>query len=1755
MRHALFLFSTLAAALAPGFRAAAAEAPRADAASTSAQAKVSYYKNIRPLFQAKCQGCHQPAKAKGDYIMTDFPKLLAGGRDGEAVVPHDVEKSNLLKTITPHDDGKAEMPKNGDPLAKADLELIRRWISEGAVDDTPANARQRVDAEHPPAYALPPVISSLDYSPDGKWLAVSGFHEVILHPANGEGENRRLIGLSEKITSVKFSPDGKWLAVTGGLPARMGEVQVWDVAAGKLSLSVPVTFDTVYGASWSPDSALIAFGCATDKSLRAIDAKSGEQKLFMAGHDDWVLDTCFTTKGDNVVSAGRDMSAKLTELATQRFVDNLTSITPGALKGGLSAIARHPSRDEFIVGGADGVPQVYRAFRQVERRIGDNSNLIRRFPAMEGRLFAVAYSPDGKRILAASSLDGKGHLNTFSANYDSALPDNIKAILAKETAARSAPENAAVEAWQTEGAKLLTTTEFPTGLYAAAFSPDGNTIATSGQDGRIRLLNAADGKISSEFIPVKIDPAAAALAAKAAAADAAAAEAAHASASASSTTAAAPTAPGAEEAAPEKLADGAEVTKLSVEPAAIDFTRPTDFAQLLITATLKDGSTVDVTRIAQIRAADTASEAPTAAPADGLVSISPRGVVHPLRDGGGSLTISLGGKTAAVPVKTSGYSAPLVVDYVHDVTPVLSRLGCNAGTCHGAKDGKAGFKLSLRGYDPVYDLRAFTDDIKGRRTNAASPDDSLMLMKAIAAVPHEGGQVTKPDEDSYRILRSWIADGAKVNFDSAKVTGITLSPQNPTIQREGSRQQFRVIATYADGATRDVTLNAFIDTGNMDVAKAEKAGGLLTALRRGEAPVLARYEGSYASTVLTVMGDRSGFVWEAPPANSPIDELVAAKLERMKTLSSSLCTDLEFIRRVRLDLTGLPPSAEEVRAFIADPRDSRWKREEKIDQLIASSDFTDHWANKWSDLLQVNSKFLGAEGAKLFRDWIRQQVADNVPYDQFVRTILTASGSNKDHPAASYFKILREPVELMENTTHLFLATRFNCNKCHDHPFERWTQDQYYQMAAYFAQVGLERDPASGDANIGGSAVEGAKPLFEKISDKMEGEVKHDRTGKITPPHFPYPATVKAIAPIGANPDTAKPAAAAAAAPTRRIQLADWITSPDNAYFARSFANRLWGYLNGVGLIEPLDDIRAGNPPSNPELLDWLTKDLVDHNFDFRHIVRLVCRSRTYQLSIQTNRWNADDKTNFSHATARRLPAETLLDTIYTVTGTTPNIPGVAAGVRAGQLPDSGIGLKDGFLTNLGRPVRESACECERSSDLQLGPIMALISGPTVGDAISGKDNALTKLTAAHPDDRELVNEVFMRVLNRPATAEESKDALDMLSEMNTEHTALVKARDDRAAEIAPDQKAKTEAREAAIAKAKTDLAETEKALAPALAEKTKEQQTRIAGLEKSITDFDSTLPAKLAAYEADSASRSEWIPLPLTSSVSTNGATLTAQPDGSTLAAGSEGKTVYTLTADLPPGTPLTGLRLEALPDASIPVNGPGRSGGGNFVLTEIEAALQPPGTAESKPLAFADATATFSQGGFDPKAAIDGNKTESANGWAINPHAGATETAVFVLKEAPATGGKLTIQLHQNYADGKHSLGKFRLSRSPQPAPLNFGVPGDLAPILALAPDKRAPQQTAALTAYLQARDPERLKLTADLAAAKMPIPEDPQITARKAAQTTAELPVPPDAKLERLKHDTDLSAAQLQTHRLTATQDLTWALINTPAFLFNH
>lgn len=1688
------------------FSGLAFSAPPQKAETVDPNAPVSFYKQIRPIFQAACHGCHQPAKAKGDYIMTDFAALLKGGEEGHAVTPGNPTGSNLIALITPKD-GKAEMPQKADALHESQIALISRWIQEGAKDDTPASAKAEYSMDKPPVYVTAPLITSIDYSPDGTLVAVAGYHEAILHKADGSGIAARLVGLSERVNKVSFSPDGKKLAVAGGSPARMGELQVWDVEKRKLDLSVPATFDTLSGASWSPDGKYIAFGCA-DNTARGIEAATGKQVLFVGSHSDWVLDTVWGQDGKHLVSCGRDMAVKLTEVGSQRFIDNITSITPGALKGGVHALAKHPLRNEVLVGGADGLPQIYRMERITKRVIGDNANLIRKFPVMQGRIFGVDFSPDGKRIVCGASHDFNGTVSIFSADYDSTMPEAVKKIV--ETVNGKGKE---LDDWVTKDAKLIATTPVAgSGIYAVAFSPDGKTVASAGADGKLRFIDAASGKITQEVVSVPLVKKEEIAASDVIVDDTVRIEA-------------------KKDDFVEALHKGAVVASIEVEPKTVQVTKATEYAQLLITARMTDGTRADVTRMAKLTLTGDA------------VGIDKRAMVRPEKDGKASVQIAFNGKSATVPVEVSGMNDAFHPNYVRDVMPILSKLGCNQGTCHGSKDGKNGFKLSLRGYDPIFDVLAFTDELSSRRANVASPEHSLMLLKASGAVPHEGGQLAVPGELYYETLKAWIRNGAKLDLTTPKVARIEVYPKNPVIEMVGARQQMRVIATYADGYTRDVTAEAFLESGNTDVLEADKKG-LCTTVRRGEAPVLARFEGAYAATTVTVMGDRTGFAWKEPEKWNKIDELVAQKWQRMKIEPSGLSKDTDFVRRLYIDLTGLPPTPEDVRAFMADPGEQRVKRNALIDKLIGSDAFVDHWTNKWADMLQVNSKFLGTEGATALRNWIREQVKTNTPYDRFAYRIMTASGSNKDNPAASYFKVLRDPTEIMENTTHLWLATRFNCNKCHDHPFERWTQDQYYETAAFFSQTELKADPGSKGQTIGGTAVEGAKPLFEIVADKGEGEMIHQRTNLVAPAVLPY------------HNDLAPPAAK-----SRREQFAGWLTSPQNDYFALSYANRIWGYLTGTGVIEPLDDIRAGNPPSNPELLQYLTNELVQSGFNVRHLMRTICQSRTYQLSLDTNKWNEDDKTNYSHAKARRLPAEVLFDAVHAVTGSAFNIPGVAPGTRAAQLADAQVKLADGFLGNFGRPVRESVCECERSNDVNLGPVMALMSGPTVGDAISDSKNQISKLVNDFKDDAKLVDEIFMRILNRPATPKEIETALDSMKIMASEDKAIAAELAAKEAEQKPlITKAELE-RTAAIEAATKELTTYKAAKAPEVAKATAAREAAIKKAETSVKAVATAAAPAQVTWEDRVDLTTEWVPLDMVNNKANGVEKLERLPDGSILATPyADGRLVpgnYIINVK----TPLMGItafKIEALPDDRLPNNGPGLAPDGNFVLTQFAVQANPGDAKRTQRKAGAVTLvrpkASFSQKNFDVAEALKAGNRD--RGWALSPETGYRHEAIFEVAEPVGFegGSTLTFTLGQAFQGGRYNLGRFRLYATTSKAP-RFGTSAPVAEAIRTPVAKRTPTQTALLNENFlaQYRDYQTQKRV--LASAKKPLPVDPQLVALDQKLVNAQRPVVIDPKLLQLRRDSALSQQQLGNPRLTAAQDLAWALINSPAFLFNH
>ncbi|MBA4062833.1 MAG: hypothetical protein C0501_03840 [Isosphaera sp.] len=1095
----------------------------------------------------------------------------------------------------------------------------------------------------------------------------------------------------------------------------------------------------------------------------------------------------------------------------------------------------------------------------------------------------------------------------------------------------------------------------------------------------------------------------------------------------------------------DKLPDGAQVTKLDVRPAAVKVTGPFGYTQLLVTATLDNGETADVTRLA-------AFELPK-----GFTQTA--GLVRATADGTGVIGITVGGKKVEVPATAAGVAATDVpVSFVTDVQPVLSKLGCNAGTCHGAAQGKNGFKLSLRGYDPLFDFRALTDDLEGRRFNRSAPERSLMLLKPTGAVPHQGGVAMQFGDPNYELVLRWIGQGLKLDLGATRVKSIEVFPKDPTVNRLGQRQQFAVLATYADGRVRDVTAEAFLESSNTEIATVDKTG-LVSALRRGEATMLARYEGAYAASTVVVMGDRTGFAWEPRPVHNFIDELVDAKLKKVKVQASPLAGDEEFVRRVHLDLTGLPPSADEVRAFVADGRDTRVKRDELVDKLVGSEAFVEHWTNKWADLLQVNRKFLGPAGAAAFRAWIRDRVAENMPYDKFAYEVLTASGSNMANPPASYFKILRTPDDVMENTTQLFLAVRFNCNKCHDHPFERWTQDQYFNLAAYFAQVSRTDDPKYKGQKIGVTAVTPQGfPAAEVIADAKAGDVKHERTGEVVKPQFPYPV-----------------AAELPAADPRRVQVARWVTSAKNPYFAKSYVNRIWGYLLGVGIIEPLDDIRAGNPATNPELLDKLTEEFVAGGFDVRKLIKTVCKSRTYQLSVATNRWNKDDEINYSHALARRLPAEVLFDAIHKATGSASKIPGLPPGSRAAQLVDSSVELPGGFLDLLGKPVRESACECERTGGLNLGPILAMVNGPIVGDAVRDPENRINKLALAEKDDGKVVDEIYLSVLNRLP------------------------------------RKGEREAGVAALRAADKDLAAMKA-----------EHQAKAA----AFTEYSKTLDDKQKAWEAGlrTMKPTEWTAVEVHRANSQHGppatrvpgATLTVGKDGTVTASGKlDSRDVYTVVGLADPGAPVTAIRLEALSDPGLPAKGPGRADNGNFVLSEFRVNARPLDRPDANaPAVKLTAVAqTFQQEGFAAARAVDGDR---ATGWAVAPQLGRDHAAVFRFEKpvgGPA-GVALTVQLDHEYQQAaNHVIGKFRLSVTTDPNPrLGSPLTPEQTAVLATPPEARTAEQKAKFRALYLAQDREYQRLQAEAANAP-----------------------PADA-------------------RVLGAQDLVWALINSPAFLFN-
>lgn len=764
--------------------------------------------------------------------------------------------------------------------------------------------------------------------------------------------------------------------------------------------------------------------------------------------------------------------------------------------------------------------------------------------------------------------------------------------------------------------------------------------------------------------------------------------------------------------------DGPNATanlQLHAFPPDIRLDNGLDYQTFIVTAVRPDGVTQDVTDAAEKEIADPA-----------VASIEGNRVI-PVGDGRTALTVRHAGQEVQIPVSVQNVAAKPPVSFTLDVMPVLSRAGCNTGGCHGAARGKDGFRLSLFGYDPAGDHFRITRELPFRRVNLAVPEESLLVQKAVGAVPHTGGKRFEPDSRSYRVLVEWLRAGAPYDGDQApKVADLEVFPASSVLEGTGASQRLVARAKYTDGTDRDVTdWVTFIS--NNDNSAAVTADGRVTAGKRGEAFVLARFEGkTVASQVLVLPAD----LQYAPPQETPanyIDELVLAKLAKLRIPPSPICDDATFLRRVTLDIVGRLPTENEWRAFMADG--SAQKRAAVIDRLLEQKEFAEIWGMKWAELLMIrSSNTVSVKSAFLYNQWLTEGIAKNTPVNVLFREMLAAGGGTFRNPATNFYQVETDTLKTTENVAQLFMGVRIQCAQCHNHPFDRWTMDDYYGFAAFFAQIGRKT---------------GEDYRETIIFNRGNGEVRHPVDNRVMKPKYLG----------GAEPETA--------GKDRREVLAEWLTSPENPFFAVNLGNRIWAHFFGIGIVEPVDDVRVSNPPSNPELYEALGRKLVEYDFDFKRLVRDICNSNTYQRSLESNPTNAEDTRNFARAIPRRIQAEILLDCINQVTETQEKFRGLPAGARAVQIADGAT--SNYFLTTFGRSSRESVCACDVKTSPTLSQALHLINGQTVETKIR-QGGLIAQLLQSGKTPEEIVASLYIRAFSREPTAEEQARLSEILA-------------------------------------------------------------------------------------------------------------------------------------------------------------------------------------------------------------------------------------------------------------------------------------------------------------------------------------------------------------------------------------------------------
>jgi hypothetical protein len=782
----------------------------------------------------------------------------------------------------------------------------------------------------------------------------------------------------------------------------------------------------------------------------------------------------------------------------------------------------------------------------------------------------------------------------------------------------------------------------------------------------------------------------------------------------------------------ETIPQESAVRTLHVEPARIELGEGNREQQVLVTAETLDGKLFDVTHDCALSIADRQ-----------LARITDTSV-QSISDGETELRVRWGRAEWSVPVIVRGAERFPPVHFGNDVVPILGKLGCNSGGCHGKASGQNGFKLSVFGFDPASDLDAIVKEGRGRRISPASPERSLFLVKPTAQVPHGGGKRLEVGTADYQVLLEWLRQGMPTGSEGApQLVSIRVSPSDRVIGF-GRDQQILTTAFYSDGSRRDVTAAASYTSNSDLVAEVNLSGLVHTGQVPGEAAVSVRYMDQVAAVQVQVPRPDGASTFPDVPANNRVDELVWSKLRKMGIVPSDLADDATFFRRLYIDTIGTLPKPGEVRVFLSDC--SPDKRSRAIDAVLARDEFADYWAVKWADILLVDRKKLGERGAFEFHRWLRQQFVRNRPYDQWVRELITATGDTVRNGPANFYRALRTTEDVTKSVSQAFLGVRLECAQCHHHPFEKWGQSDFYGLAGFFN--GLERKPIQADRP--NTATDPGGPELIYHAGLRETRIPYFETRVETRPLGGWSAGNAGSAGASHHPGAER---SMVAHTDPRVPLADWMTDRNNPWFARLAANRLFKNLLGRGLVEPEDDLRSTNPPTNGPLLDYLTEYLIERDFDFKALMRLILNSRVYQLSSVPTESNKDDTQNFSHYMVRRMPAEVLLDAISEVTGIPESFPGRPPGTRAIALWDNR--LPSYFLEIFGRPERNSPCECGRSSEPTMAQALHLMNAPEVAEKVAHPAGRVAQLLESHASNQTIVNELCLAAVGRPARQRE----------------------------------------------------------------------------------------------------------------------------------------------------------------------------------------------------------------------------------------------------------------------------------------------------------------------------------------------------------------------------------------------------------------